>query len=400
MVYIVRLRNFLILVLLFGGVFGLALIQGINLPPDSAVLTNTTQRELRIPYLTQYGGGLSVTADSALLMDARTGTVLWAKNEHKQRPPASTTKILTAVVALEYGNLSETITIDRSATGVGGSQIWLEPGEKRTLQELIQGLMLKSGNDAAVAIAQHIGGSVEGFSTLLNKRARELGAFNTVFSNPNGLPEKTKPHYSTAYDLALMARRGLQIPIFQTIVQTKYDQIPWGNHDWERRLTNTNKLLWYFPGADGVKTGTTTAAGNCLVASATREGFQLIAVVLHADNRWGDAAKILEYGFKNFQPMLIGPEGTALKKVSVRNGVRDQVELVPAKEIAVVVPVAQWNQIQTRLIVPEYLIAPFWSGEMVGKVEVLLDGQVLASEALLTAEPIRRQTWWWLRKGA
>ncbi len=390
MIYIVRLRNFLFLLLLFGGVFSLALLQG----ADFTVPTNATQQELLTPYLTKYGGSLSVTADSALLMDARTGTVLWAKNEHKQRPPASTTKILTAVVALECGDLSQTITIDRSATGVGGSQIWLEPGEKRTLLELIQGLMLKSGNDAAVAIAQHIGGSVEDFSTLLNKRARELGALNTVFSNPNGLPEKTKPHYSTAYDLALMARRGLQIPIFRTIVQTKYDQIPWGNHDWERRLTNTNKLLWYFSGADGVKTGTTTAAGNCLVASATREGFQLISVVLHADNRWGDAAKILEYGFKNFQPMLIGPEGTALKKVPVHNGVKNQVELVPAKEVAVVVPVAQWDRIQTRLTVPEYLTAPFWSGEIVGKVEVLLDERVLASEVLLTAEPIGRQTWW------
>lgn len=390
-----RLRNFLLLTALFGMV---VIVAGLVTGEPAQLVTGpgavSSPEVPRFLSITRFSPTISVSADAALLMDARTGTVLYGKNEHVRRPPASTTKILTAIVALENGDLNAVVEIPREATRVGGSQIWLEAGERLTLSDLLYGLLLKSGNDAAVAIAYHISGGVEAFCELMNKRAKELGALNTIFSNPNGLPEKTRPHYSSAYDLALMARRGLQIPVFQQMVRTRYEQIPWGEHNWSRSLSNTNRLLWYFSGADGVKTGTTSAAGNCLVASATREGFQLIAVVLHSDNRWQDAAKLLEYGFKNFRPMLVYPPGAVVSAAEVRGGIKKEVGLVLREELAVVVPESRWDDIQVRIYAPEYLAAPFWSGEEVGKVEVLLDDLVLASGVLTTQEPIKRRRFW------
>lgn len=390
----IRLRNLLLIALLLGGIFALSLVESGEINLAEVIPTLNPNNLLPTPYLTGLEKGVAISADAAILIDSRTGSVLYAKNEHIKRAPASTTKILTGILALEYGDVNQIVTIDKAAVGVGGSQIWLEAGEKRTLLELLQGLMLKSGNDAAVAIAYHIAGSVPGFSALMNQRAKELGALNSEFSNPNGLPEKTKPHHSTAYDLALLARRGLEIPVFQELVRTKYEEIPWGDHDWQRVLKNTNRLLWYFAGADGVKTGTTRAAGNCLVASATRDGFQLIAVVLHSDNRWRDAASLLEYGFSRFRPYLAYPEGQAVKSIPVTNGAQDQVPLITAGEVAAVVPLAQWSQVQTRVTCPEYLTAPFWSGEEIGEVEVILGDQVLASSPLITAEPVGRKTFW------
>ncbi|MBO8126837.1 MAG: D-alanyl-D-alanine carboxypeptidase [Firmicutes bacterium] len=386
--------------ILFATVFVLTLLAESDPNPFRLALSATAPGgSFDTPDLSAYSS-IQVTADAAILIDASTGTVLYAKNAHQKRPPASTTKIMTAILALELGDLEEVVKVGRSATGVGGSQIWLEPNEELTLYQLLQGMMLKSGNDAAVAIAQHIAGSVKNFCALMNKRAKELGAFNTVFSNPNGLPEKTKPHYSTAYDLAMMARRGMQIPVFREIVRTKYEQIPWGDHDWQRRLKNTNRLLWYFEGADGVKTGTTRAAGNCLVASATRGGFQLIAVVLHSNNRWRDAAALLEYGFRNFRPFLAYAQGQPVKTVTVRGGTRGQVALVPHSEVSAVVPVSEWNRVQILLSYPEYLEAPFWSGEAAGRVRVVLGDEVLADEPLYTSEPVPRCTFWSILFGA
>lgn len=390
-----RLRNSLLLSALFGTVVMMAVLLG-GEPAQPVTGQGATSNVLvsPLPSLTGFAPPISVSADAAVLMEARTGAILFGKNEHVRRPPASTTKILTAIVALEHGDLNAVVEIPREATRVGGSQIWLEAGEKLTLRDLLYGLLLKSGNDAAVAIAYHISGGVEAFCRLMNQRAQELGAMNTVFSNPHGLPEKTRPHYSSAYDLALMARRGLQIPVFQEMVRTKYEQIPWGEHNWSRSLANTNRLLWYFGGADGVKTGTTSAAGNCLVASATRDGFQLIAVVLHSDNRWQDAAKLLEYGFTHFRPRLVYPAGAVVAQVEVRGGAKKEVGLVLRSDLAVVVPEKMWDQIQVRICAPEYLVAPFWSGEEVGTVEVLLGDSVLAAGVLTTQEPVGRRRFW------
>lgn len=237
-----------------------------------------------------------VSAASAVLMDAATGEILYGKQTDARRPPASTTKIMTAILGLELGRPDEIVTVSRKAAAVGEATLHLDPGEKIILYELITGALVRSGNDACVAIAEQISGSEEQFVQLMNKKALLLGAQNTNFVNTNGLPNKD--HYSTAGDLALMARYGLQIPQFSSITRQKETDIHFLEPDVFMDLRNTNKLLWNYPYADGVKTGTTTAAGKCLVASASKEGRQLLVVVLNAPDRFGDAKKLLEWGFE------------------------------------------------------------------------------------------------------
>ena len=240
-------------------------------------------------------GPFRVSADAAVLMDVATGNVLFNKQANKRRPPASTTKIMTAILGMELGRPDEVVTVSQKAADVGEATLHLDPGEKITLYELITGALVRSGNDACVAIAEQISGSEEQFVKLMNRKALALGAENTHFENTNGLPRKE--HYSTAYDLALMARHGLEIPQFASITRQKETKIHFLKPDVFMDLRNTNKLLWNYPYADGVKTGTTTAAGKCLVASATKEGRQLLVVVLNAPDRFGDAKKLLEWGF-------------------------------------------------------------------------------------------------------
>lgn len=195
----------------------------------------------------------AVSAKSAVLIDTKTGSVLYEKNARQKLPMASTTKIMTAICALEAGNLDETFEIHPSAVGVEGSSIYLAHGETMTLRDLVYGLMLNSGNDAAVAIAMQVSGSVEAFAALMNDTAAKIGVQDTQFQNPNGLDDPQ--HYTTAYDLAQITRYGMQIPAFTEIVSTKTKRIPWQNKENGRLLSNHNKMLSLYEGADGVKTG-------------------------------------------------------------------------------------------------------------------------------------------------
>ncbi|MCL6558998.1 MAG: D-alanyl-D-alanine carboxypeptidase, partial [Firmicutes bacterium] len=218
-----------------------------------------------------------VTAGAAVLVDARTGQVLYGKNEGQKRPPASTTKIMTALLALEGGDLKQTVTVSPRAASVGEASLDLKAGEKLTLEELIYGALLHSGNDACVAIAEHIAGTEKNFVLLMNQKAKMIGAKDTTFKNTNGLP--APGHLTTAKDLAVLTRYALSNSTFQKIVRTREKTI--GEQE-KRYLHNTNRLLWSYDWINGVKTGTTNEAGCCLVASAAREGRQLISVVLHS----------------------------------------------------------------------------------------------------------------------
>ena len=220
---------------------------------------------------------LNINARSAIVMDFESGRVLFEKNAYQKRPMASTTKVMTAIVALENGNLDDHVTVSRNAASIHGSLMHLGAGETLTLRELMYGLLLCSGNDAAIAIAEHIGGSVDGFLEMMNNKAKEIGAINTNFTSPHGLDGVG--HYSTAYDMALITRYALKIPVFNEIVKTTSIQI--GN----RYLHNTNEMLTSYQGADGVKTGYTGKAGRCLITSATRDGRRFISVVLFCDSR-------------------------------------------------------------------------------------------------------------------
>ncbi len=232
----------------------------------------------------------AIQADSAILIEEKTGQVLFALNPQESRPIASTTKIMTALVALQFGDLNKVSPVSAKAAATGESSIYLQEGEELSLQDLLYGALMRSGNDACVAIAENVAGSEELFVALMNRTAQFYGAKQTHFQNTNGLPDEQ--HYSSARDLALFTQQAFQYPLFSQIVASRDQTIG------SRSFTNTNALLWNYAGADGVKTGTTNAAGKCLVASATRNNCRLIAVILHSSDRYGDAQKLLDFGFQ------------------------------------------------------------------------------------------------------
>ncbi|WP_227013442.1 D-alanyl-D-alanine carboxypeptidase family protein [Paenibacillus psychroresistens] len=237
-------------------------------------------------------------AQAAALIDVTSGVVIYSKLGDKQMRIASLTKVMTAIVAIEQGDLSDSVTTSKRAAGREGSSIYLKLGEQMSLQHLLFGLMLRSGNDAATAIAEHVGGTEEGFVYLMNQKAEMLGMLNSHFMNPHGLD--VKDHYSTANDMAILTAYALKNPIFQEIVQTKIKKVPNPNESWGYIWTNKNKMLSLYPGSDGVKTGYTKLSLRCLISSATRDGQQLAVVTLNDSDDWADHSRLLNYGFKNF----------------------------------------------------------------------------------------------------
>ena len=273
-----------------------------------------------------------ITATAALLMDAATGEVLYARNPDERLAPASTTKILTALVALEEGELDDLITVGSDPPRVEGTRIYLEEGELVRLEDLLYGMMLNSGNDAALAIAEHYGGSADGFARLMNKKAAALGAANSHFVTPNGL--SAPEHYTTVRDLALIARAAMQEPTFRQIVATKTR--PWHGQAWESNLLNRNGLLWNYEGASGIKTGYTSEARNCLVGSASRGNQDLIAVVLDVAGRKTaeqEVAALLDYGFQEFCTVNLARSGQIMAVWETPRG--QKVELAADRSLVV-----------------------------------------------------------------
>jgi len=246
----------------------------------------------------------AVSAQAAAVIDVESGRILYQKQGNERMRIASLTKIMTAIVAIEEGDLKKLVTTPGYAVGTEGSSIYLREGEKLSLEHLLYGLMLRSGNDAAVTIADHIGGSLEGFARLMNEKAEYLGLSGTHFTNPHGLDDSNN-HYSTAVDVAKLTAYALHNPDFQKIVATNIINIPQEGQEWDRRLINKNKMLRLYDGADGVKTGYTKLAKRCLVSSATRDGRQIAVVTLNAPNDWDDHTRLLNYGFQNFTQVEI-----------------------------------------------------------------------------------------------
>lgn len=242
------------------------------------------------------GGEPVINAKSAILLDGKTGTILFQKDCFKPMPPASTTKILTTILALETGNTEEIVEISPRAASTGEAALGLVEGDKIRLLELIHGALIKSGNDSCTAIAEQIAPSVEEYVGLMNLKAKTLGAFQTNFCNPHGLPHPQ--HLTTAYDLAIITRYALKNPTFAQIVKKKYYYVTWESPRRSQLIKNTNYLLWTYPLATGVKTGTTFKAGKCLIASAEDKDHIVIAVILNTQDRFGEAKRLLEYGLR------------------------------------------------------------------------------------------------------
>ena len=307
----------------------------------------------------------AVSAQKAILVDGNTGRILYEKNAESQSLIASTTKIMTALVVCEQCNVLDRMRIPREAVGIEGSSMYLQEGEVLTLQDLLYGMMLHSGNDAATALAIYCGGTVEGFAQLMNDKAYSLGMTGSHFVNPHGLdaPE----HYSTAKDLAVLAAEAMKNPIFASTVSAK--TVSAGN----RRLTNHNKLLWRVEGANGVKTGYTKAAGRILVSGAKRNGQQLIAVTIDAPDDWNDHSALLEQGFERFTERQLVCKGDFLGILDVAWGTNEKVPLIASEDFSWAM--AQGETIAIVLPGNGFVFAPICEGQWAGDAHILVDGQ-------------------------
>ncbi len=242
-----------------------------------------------------------VNATAAILVNAETGEVLYSKHSRDIMAPASTTKIMTAIIAIENGNLDRKIRVSRAAAAKPGSSMYLKRGEVQTLRNLLYGLMLASGNDSATAIAESIAGSESQFAGMMTRKAHKLGMNNTQYKNASGLP--AAGHYTTAYDMSILARYCLKNSVFAQIVQTKVAAVSSSRSSARRTLTNHNKLLWQYPYTTGIKTGYTRRAGKCLVASANQNGTSLISIVLKSDSMYDDSIQLFDFGFQKVAPV-------------------------------------------------------------------------------------------------
>ena len=327
---------------------------------------------------------LEISASRAVLYEPVTDRVLYEKNMDEQCGMASTTKIITAITAIEHGNLSDVVMVSKKAADVEGSSVWLEEGEKQTLENLLYGLMLSSGNDAAIAIAEHISESTEKFALLMNETAKKAGAKNSSFRNPNGLDEEG--HFTTAYDLAKITAYAMKNEKFKEIVSTKTKTIPWEGHQWDRTLKNHNKLLNLYEGADGVKTGFTKKCGRCLVSSALRNGVRLIAVTLNAPDDWNDHMKMLDYGFSITANKTVVKKNEVIKKAFVKNGTKNSVGLVAIEGISL--PMLESDNEEIKFNLVSEIAAPIQKGKVLGNAEVLVNGKKITETELIASENI------------
>jgi len=334
-------------------------------------------------------GAAGYSAQYAILLDADTGRVLFERSANERALIASTTKIMTALVVCEQCNVLDRVRIPKEAVGIEGSSMYLQEGEVLTVQELLYGMMLRSGNDAATALAIYCGGTVEGFAQLMNDKAHRIGLKNTHFENPHGLD--SPEHYSSAADLAILAACAMKNPIFRKTVSTK--QLTVG----DRVLRNHNKLLWRFDGADGVKTGFTKAAGRILVSSATREGRRLIAVTINAPDDWNDHCSLLSMGFSRFSPTRLVSSGDVLGFLEVAGGMAGKVDLLAAADFSYALADGETVTFENRE--NGFVYAPVAYGQTAGYVHVLVDGKAVGKIPVVYGttveqQPIKRTTIW------
>ena len=333
-------------------------------------------------------GPLNLSAKSAILIVASTGEVLYEKNAQAQQYPASTTKMMTIITALEDGNLNDMVTTSANAANTEGSSMYLRAAERLRLLDMLYGVALVSGNDAAVAVAEHLDGSVDRFAKRMTAKAHAIGAVRTNFRNPSGLPDPK--HYSTAYDLARIAAYGYKNPRFAEIVGATYKKIVTSQK--QETYYNENKLLNLYDGANGVKTGYTDAAGLCLVSAAKRGNTQLIAVVLDADFMWQDSMALLNYGFNHLGEKTVVKAGTVVDTVRIRYGQSGVAQAVIRDDIVVPVSRSSRDALQIIVDVAKNIYAPVAAGQSVGVVKVLYHNREVAASELILTESIEQKS--------
>lgn len=320
----------------------------------------------------------SVSASSAVLMDAQSGRILWEKNADQKALIASTTKIMTGLLIAECCDVQETVVVPQAAVGIEGSSLYLRAGERISVETLLYGMMLQSGNDAAVALALHCDGSLNKFVRRMNDKAALLGLNNTMFANPHGLDHEN--NYSTAADLAVLASVALENETFHHVVSTKTISFQ------DRVFTNHNKLLWQYDGAIGVKTGYTRSAGRILVSAVERDGKRLIAVTFNAPNDWCDHKAMLDYGFEAYTDVVAIEAGEPLAVIKVVGGVCDNVSVCTHENFAY--PTQTGEQLTVKLLLPQFLYAPIFAGTCIGKAVVSLNENEISELPIYCSESV------------
>ena len=340
---------------------------------------------------------VDISSSSAILMDAGTGTILFEKNPHEQMEPASITKIMTLIIAfeaIESGkvNLSDIVRVSERAWKTGGSQVFLGPGEEQSLENLLKCIVVASANDASTAVAEYIGGSVEGFVKLMNDKAKELGMTNSNFTNPHGLSDPE--HYTTAYDIALMSRELVKYPMFFKWSTIWMDYL---EHTDKKRdatmLANTNKLLGKYEGVDGLKTGYHSKAGHCFAGTAKRGDFRLISVVLNAQSsnqRFEDTVKLLDYGFGHYDSIKVVEKGMVQKTIPVEKGHINEVNVIVTEDVSILIEKGREEHISTKIDVPEKLFAPLNKNQAVGTLTVEQNGKAVKQIDLVISEDVMK----------
>lgn len=339
--------------------------------------------------------GLTINAASAVLMEAETGKILFAQNESEALPPASVTKVMTLLLvmeAIEEGKITweEKVSVSERAASMGGSQIFLKVGEEMCVSDMVKSVVIASANDAAVALAEHIAGSEEAFVVAMNKRAEELGMENTHFENTNGLDDTVTNHLTSAKDIAIMSRALIGYPKILEYSSTWMDTV----RDGAFTLTNTNRLVRFYPGATGLKTGSTAKAKFCISATAERNGVSLIAVIMGAESRDvrnAEAKKLLDYGFASFG--VYRDENAAPAPLAVSGGNKDTVSL-EVGGAPIVLPKEQVGRVKVEYELPPSVTAPVSKGDKIGRAVYTVDGKTVAEAEILASETVERITFY------
>ena len=339
-----------------------------------------------------------VAAKGAILIDASTGKVLFEQDSHKELPPASVTKVMTMLLVMEAADagkitLDDKVTISERAASMGGSQMYMEVGETHTVAELMKGVAMASANDGCVALAEYVAGSEEIFVERMNQRAQELGMRDTHFVNTNGLP--VADHYSSAYDIALMSMKLYEFEETHQWFTTWQDTITVGLPGKEKEfgLTNTNKLIKAYTGCNGIKTGFTSEAGYCLSASATRDDTHLIAVALGSETskiRNAEIAKMLDYGFANYETAVIAEAGQVMGTVEIERGTPTSVNAVTAEKITVLAAKGEKDAVKSKVIIRDTVPLPLKKGQKIGKVEVWQGKEKTAEYPLIAEKKVEK----------
>jgi len=342
------------------------------------------------------GQPFDINSKSALLMDAGTGTILYEKNAHEQLAPASVTKIMTMLLVMESLDsnkitLNDNVVVSERASKMGGTQLYLEAGEIKTVEELMKGVAIRSANDASLALGEYIAGTEELFIQQMNNRAKELGMENTTFVNTNGLP--AEGHVTTAYDIALMSRELLKHKDIHRWLTTWMDTVVVGKRQSPQSLVNTNKLLNTYQGINGIKTGYTSEAMHCLSASATRGNTTFISIIMAAPTspiRFSEATKLLDYGFANYNTVEIAKKDGVIGTVMLGKGKKDQIEAVAKESLNALVQKGDESKVEKEILLPPSITAPVLRGDKIGEVIARIDGKEIGRVDIISKESVEK----------